>query len=105
MYSTKVAGDGAAATSESRNVGAAKGAKGKDLSSWYGQLAKAWGTALDAQADKTLALADQMKNGVNGPGQALQVTAATQQLTFLCTTASNVSNSIGQALETLGRKQ
>jgi hypothetical protein len=76
-----------------------------DVSSWYGKLAGAWGAALDRQADKTVALAQQLGNGSDGPGQALKVSAAAQQLTFLCTAASNVSSSIGQALETLGRKQ
>jgi hypothetical protein len=35
----------------------------------------------------------------------MQVSAAAHQLTFLSTAASNVSNSIGEALQTLGRKQ
>jgi hypothetical protein len=102
MYSTKVSDASAAmATAESKGRPPAKA----DMSSWYGKLAKAWGIALDAQADKTVAAARELGNGKDGPGQALQVSAAAQQLTFLCTAASNVSNSIGQALETLGRKQ
>ena len=74
-------------------------------SSWYSELASAWGSALDRQADRTVSLAQQLNAGADGPGQALRVSAAAQQLTFLCTAASNVSNTIGQALETLGRKQ
>jgi len=101
MYSTKVS-DAPAAMPAAESKG--RPAKA-DMSSWYGKLAKAWGIALDAQADKTVAAAKQLTTGNNGPGQALQVSAAAQQLTFLCTAASNVSNSIGQALETLGRKQ
>jgi hypothetical protein len=104
MYSTKVSdGSHAAHAADSKPRGPVK--PGADIGSWYGQLAKAWGTALDAQATKTVAMAEKLKDGIDGPGQALQVTAASQQLTFLCTTASTVSNSIGQALETLGRKQ
>ena len=76
-----------------------------DVSSWYSKLARAWGSALDRQADRTVALAQQVTAGSEGPGQALIVSAAAQQLTFLCTAASNVSSSIGNALETLGRKQ
>jgi len=102
MYSTKVSDAPAAmATAESKGRPSAKA----DKSTWYGKLANAWGVALDAQADKTVAAAKELTTGNNGPGQALQVSAAAQQLTFLCTAASNVSNSIGQALETLGRKQ
>lgn len=76
-----------------------------DVSSWYGKLAGAWGSALDRQANRTVALAEQLSAGSDGPGQALQVSAAAQQLSFLCSAASNVSSSIGNALETLGRKQ
>ncbi|MEM7284058.1 MAG: hypothetical protein AAF438_20830 [Pseudomonadota bacterium] len=32
-------------------------------SSWYAQLAQAWGSALDKQADKTAALAQQLADG------------------------------------------
>ena len=46
-----------------------------------------------------------MNAGNDGPGVALQVSAAAHQLAFLSTAASTASNSIGQALETLGRKQ
>jgi hypothetical protein len=77
----------------------------RGVSSWYGKLASAWGVALDRQADRTVALAQQLRAGTDGPGQAIEVSAAAQQLTFLCSTAANVSTSIGQALETLGRKQ
>jgi hypothetical protein len=85
--------------------GGAPSKAGVEASSWYGKLAGAWGAALDRQADRTVALAQKLDAGTDGPGQALQVSAAAQQLTFLCTAASNVSSSIGQALETLGRKQ
>jgi len=103
MYSTNVSNGQTPATVEQANPG--KAAKGTTVPSWYSQLASAWGNALDKQTEKTVALARELTDGNNGPGQALQVSAAAQQLTFLCTAASNVSNSIGQALETLGRKQ
>ena len=101
MYSTNVTNGSTPATEQ---VKPGKPTKA-DTSSWYGKLASAWGQALDKQTEKTVSLARELGEGNNGPGQALQVSAATQQLTFLCTAASNVSNSIGQALETLGRKQ
>jgi hypothetical protein len=104
MYRTSVSASGAAPSAPTPRAGVPAKA-GADVSSWYAKLAHAWGSALDRQADKTVALADQLNVAANGPGQALQVSAAAQQLTFLCTAASNVSNSIGNALETLGRKQ
>jgi hypothetical protein len=101
MYSGNV-NSGSVPTIEQPKAG--KAAKG-DAGSWYGQLANAWGNALDRQTEKTVSLAQQLTDNNTGPGAALQVSAAAQQLTFLSTAASNVSNSIGQALETLGRKQ
>ena len=104
MYKSSVSSSGPAIALPAVRTGSpSKG--GVDVSSWYGKLAGAWGAALDRQADRTVALAQQLDAGTDGPGQALKVSAAAQQLTLLCTAASNVSSSIGQALETLGRKQ
>jgi hypothetical protein len=87
-------------------VASSTGASGKPAAgSWYANVANAWGAALDRQANKTALLADQMNAGNDGPGVALQVSAAAHQLAFLSTAAPTASNSIGQALETLGRKQ
>lgn len=80
-------------------------ANGRSNSSWYSQLATAWGAALDRQADKTAALAQQLADGNDEPAAALQVSAAAHQLAFISTAAATASNSIGQALESLGRKQ
>lgn len=97
MYRT----DTATSAPEAQNNAAKPRAGG----SWYLQVARAWGSALNRQADKTVALAESLTQGDNGPGVALQVSAASHQLAFLSTAASTASNSIGQALETLGRKQ
>ncbi len=83
----------------------AKHASPAGNSSWYAQLAEAWGSALDKQADKTAALAQQLADGQDEPAAALQIAAAAHQLSFIAQAASTASNSIGQALETLGRKQ
>lgn len=101
MYSNGIGTKGTA-TIATPAAGAAKAAA---VGSWYANVANAWGAALDRQATKTAALADQMNSGNDGPGVALQVSAAAHQLAFLSTAASTASNSIGQALETLGRKQ
>jgi hypothetical protein len=103
MYRTESSTANAALASTT--TGAMPGGADKGVASWYGKLASAWGVALDRQADRTVALAQQLRAGTDGPGQAIEVSAAAQQLTFLCSTAANVSTSIGQALETLGRKQ
>jgi hypothetical protein len=103
MYKTEASSANTAAAPAP--PGGASAAMRQGVSSWYGKLASAWGVALDRQADRTVALAQQLRAGTDGPGQAIEVSAAAQQLTFLCSTAANVSTSIGQALETLGRKQ
>ena len=103
MYKTSASGTSPVVPQTSRSS-AGRPETGRP-SSWYSELASAWGSALDRQADRTVSLAQQLNAGADGPGQALRVSAAAQQLTFLCTAASNVSNTIGQALETLGRKQ
>jgi hypothetical protein len=76
-----------------------------DVTSWYSKLAQAWGAALDRQAQKTVHLSQEMNAPDATPGTAMLVSAAAHQLTFLSTAASNVSNSIGEALQTLGRRQ
>jgi hypothetical protein len=103
MYSNGI-GNGATATPITRKAGASANTAAA-VGSWYANVANAWGAALDRQANKAAALADQMNAGDDGPGVALQVSAASHQLAFLSTAASTASNSIGQALETLGRKQ
>lgn len=100
MYSNGIGKNGAPLVASS-----ATGTKSAAAGSWYANVANAWGAALDRQAIKTAALAEQMNAGNDGPGVALQVSAAAHQLAFLSTAASTASNSIGQALETLGRKQ
>ena len=101
MYSNGIGTKGSATIT----TPAAGSAQARSAGSWYANVANAWGAALDRQATKTAALAEQMNAGNDGPGVALQVSAAAHQLAFLSTAASTASNSIGQALETLGRKQ
>jgi hypothetical protein len=101
MYSNGIGSNGNTAVAKPASTPTKASAAG----SWYANVANAWGAALDRQASKTAALADQMNSGNDGPGVALQVSAAAHQLAFLSTAASTASNSIGQALETLGRKQ
>jgi hypothetical protein len=102
MYRTTLAMSGSA--TEPMRPSAASAAKG-DVTSWYSQVAQAWGAALDRQAQKTVQLSKEMNAPDATPGTAMLVSAAAHQLTFLSTAASNVTNSIGEALQTLGRRQ
>ncbi|RUL79057.1 hypothetical protein [Dyella choica] len=89
--------------------------------SWFEALAKAWGNALDQQANKVTSLSDQVGgggSGANANGQAggmnggsdnpsvlTQLTAESLKMQFLSTSASTSTNAVGQALSTLGQKQ
>jgi TRAP-type mannitol/chloroaromatic compound transport system substrate-binding protein len=103
MYRDTIVSAGTASAAQSQGLGAPS--KSKEPSSWYTQVARSWGAALDRQAHRTVSLARQLNEGQDGPGAAIQVAAAAQQLSFLSTAAANVNNSIGEALQTLGRKQ
>jgi hypothetical protein len=88
--------------------------------SWFEALAKAWGNALDQQANKVTALSDQVSAGSNAnangqsgmpnsgsdnPSVLTQLTAESLKMQFLSTSASTSTNAVGQALNTLGQKQ
>lgn len=87
--------------------------------SWFEALAKAWGNALDQQANKVTALSDQVSAGSNAnaqpgstgnvgsdnPSVLTQLTAESLKMQFLSTSASSSTNAVGQALNTLGQKQ
>ncbi|MDE0856847.1 MAG: hypothetical protein OSA97_20725 [Nevskia sp.] len=77
-----------------------------DSNSWFAAMAKAWGQALDQQAQSITQLSDQVSNGgQDQPSQITQLTAASLRFSFLSSNASTATTSIGEALQTLGRKQ
>ncbi|MGH1543929.1 MAG: hypothetical protein ACRBHB_26280 [Arenicella sp.] len=71
---------------------------------WYHSMAQAWGSALDKQAQKLLDFSQNIDNDAT-VGQAIMVSAHAHQLSFMSNAASTTSNSVGQALETLAKKQ
>ncbi|WP_225737457.1 hypothetical protein [Dyella acidiphila] len=93
--------------------------------SWFEALAKAWGNALDQQANKVTALSNQVSDGSDAsatgqtgstgsstassgsdnPSVLTQLTAESLKMQFLSTSASTSTNAVGQALSTLGQKQ
>jgi hypothetical protein len=95
---------------------AGQSASNEQSKSWFEAMAKAWGNALDQQASKVTALSDQVSNGASGangqgdsgsdnPSVLTQLTAESLKLQFISTSASTSDNAVGQALDTLGRKQ
>ena len=76
-----------------------------DLGSWYEAMAKAWGTALDDQANRVTTLSDQIgSNGQDNPSTITMLTAESLKMQFLSNNASTATSSVGQALEALARK-
>jgi hypothetical protein len=77
---------------------------GGEGSSWYSAVSRAWGRALDSQADRVVKKSNALAQGDPSIGEVMLVTAEAQMMGVLSSSASTVNNSIGQALETLGRK-
>ncbi len=87
------------------SAGAMKPALG-DAHSWYEAMAKAWGQALNQQAHVITQLSDQITNaGQDQPSQITQLTAESMRFSYIATNASTATTSVGEALQTLGRKQ
>ena len=76
-----------------------------DANSWFEAMANAWGNALDHQAGSITQLSDQISQGGDQPSTMVELTAASMKMQFMANNAATSSNSVGQALETLGRKQ
>jgi tRNA A37 threonylcarbamoyltransferase TsaD len=98
------------------SAAAGQSASSDQSKSWFEAMAKAWGNALDQQASKVTALSDQVSDGTSGangqassgsdnPSVLTQLTAESLKMQFLSTSASTSDNAVGQALDSLGRKQ
>lgn len=73
---------------------------------WFEALAQAWGEALDRQAVRVQELSEDMTgSGADSPSQIVDLTAASLRMQFLANSQSTSTNSVGQALETMARKQ
>ena len=78
----------------------------RDVKSWYEAMAKAWGDTLDQQAEVISELSDTIgQDGGDQPSTIVQLTAESLRMQFLSNNAATANNSVGQALESLGRKQ
>lgn len=81
------------------------GPTANDTKSWYEAMAKAWGQALNQQAQVITQLSDQVSNaGQDQPSQITQLTAESMRFSYMASNASTATTSVGEALQTLGRK-
>ncbi len=90
------------------NTGLAPGRRPIDRhesGSWFESLARAWGNSLDGQASRLTSLANELNTGGDQPSTMTMLTAESQRMQFLSTSAHTSTSSVGSALETLGRKQ
>lgn len=76
-----------------------------EAASWFEAMAGAWGKALDQQAATLANMSEQLTSGGDQPSAIVQLSAESMRMQFMSNSASNSNNSVGQALETLGRKQ
>ncbi|MBS7458774.1 hypothetical protein [Coralloluteibacterium stylophorae] len=76
-----------------------------DARSWYEAMSKAWGQALDTQATRITDLSAKVSEGGDQPSNMVELTAQSLKMQFMSNNAATAQNSVGQALETLGKRQ
>jgi hypothetical protein len=82
-----------------------RNSSGGSSSSWYEAMSRAWGQTLDAQAAKITELSDVIGSGGDEPSNMVELTAQSLRMQFISNNAATSQNSVGQALETLGKRQ
>lgn len=85
--------------------GSRGGASPGDRNSWYEAMSRAWGMTLDAQASTITEMSANISQGNDMPSDMVQLTAASLKMQFMSNNAATSQNSVGQALETLGKRQ
>ena len=85
--------------------GIRENATSQESKSWYEAMASAWGETLDNQAQKITELSSQVGTGDDQPSQIVQLTAESLRMQFLSNQSATANNSVGQALESIARKQ
>lgn len=87
------------------SAGGMRGSSNGSGGSWYEAMSKAWGSTLDAQAAKITGLSDTIAAGGDQPSNMVQLTAESLRMQFISNNAATSQNAVGQALETLGKRQ
>lgn len=73
---------------------------------WFEAMARAWGEALDNQANIIQQESDQLNNqGTDMPSAITELTAQSQKMGFLSNSSHSAISSVGEALSTMARKQ
>lgn len=90
----------------SAGAGASSGQRfgGRSGSNWFEAFASSWGNALDNQATKIEARADQLDSGDDRPSVITLLTAESMRMSFLSNSSHTALDSVSKALETMARK-
>jgi hypothetical protein len=73
--------------------------------SWFEAMAQAWGNALDNQANVIQQKSDALNGGNDTPSAITQLTTESLRMSFLSDSSHTSISTVGQALETVARKQ
>jgi len=73
--------------------------------SWFQAMADAWGKTLDAQADVITAKSDAISGGNDSPSAITQLTTESLKMSFLSNSSHTSISTVGEALDTMARKQ
>jgi hypothetical protein len=82
-----------------------KSSNGTGGSSWFEALATAWGQALDRQAGLIQQQSDVISGGNDTPQAITELSTQSLKMSFLSNSSHTSISTVGQALETMARKQ
>ncbi|MEP7280394.1 MAG: hypothetical protein ABI696_00335 [Rubrivivax sp.] len=72
---------------------------------WFEAMAQAWGQALDNQAGLIQQKSDAIAGGDDTPSAVTELTTESLRMSFLANSSHTSISTVGQALETMARKQ
>ena len=72
---------------------------------WFEAMAQAWGQALDNQAGLIQQKSDAIAGGNDTPSAVTELTTEALRMSFLANSSQTSISTVGQALETMARKQ
>jgi hypothetical protein len=81
------------------------GGKGNGSGHWFEAMARAWGQTLDAQAGRIQQQSEIVANGDDTPAAITELSTQSLKMSFLSNSSHSAISSVGQALETMARKQ
>lgn len=73
--------------------------------SFFEAMASAWGQALDKQADAIQQASDTIKGGDDRPSALTELSTQSLKMSYLANSSQSSIAAVGQALETMARKQ